>query len=310
MENKFKLPKKYWIYFSIAMLFGVILFVNIFVFDHLTGEKEFRDYSKSDIILNLLFLGTELLYFAIIFLFALKCGNIFRGKTMAQRNAWYDAMYSGIKRGDYDYVWFDYEDEQRALVMKNGDSWRLYVEKYNDKTELWEAINTASAYDSLTAIKKALFSEYDFYFNENAAFDERGECMIKINSEDNRLSTFEISDMWLLLSIGFSKKGSALAAIIKTGDYLNHAIFTLDELNYGMSKLIFNGYVKKQKEHFLTTPKAKSFYKTYKKIFENPPDEILRLSYLFQYKPRKNGCNLVEYFNEDEYNQALHICEN
>lgn len=263
-SNKFTLPKKYSVFFAAFIFFAVISFVNIFVFDYLTGVKEFSVYDASDIVLNLIFLGTELLYFAMMAFFAKKCGKMVKEKTLMQRNNWYDAMYTGIKLDNYNYVWFDFEDEQRDLILKNGVSWQVYVEKYNDKLEIWEAVNTVSVYDSLTALKKALYSDFDFYCSENVTFDEHGDYEYEKNSFDTSLNKYEISDLWLLLSIGFSKNGSTLSSIIRYSYYLNHAIFTLDELNYSMSKLIYNGYVKKINEYFIATKKARSFYKTTK----------------------------------------------
>lgn len=305
MEHRVKLPKKYWTFLSVVIISAILMFINIFIFDYLTGEKEFWDYNSTDIVLNLIFLGTESLYGAIMFFFAFKCGNIMREKTMLQRIIWYDNMYIGIKPGDYDYVWFDFEDEQRALIMKDGNSYKLYVEKYNETSQNWEAINTVSCYDSLDSLKKALYTDYEFYCDENSNFDERGEYELREVTVDTQLNRFEISDLCLLLSIGFNKKGSSLDSIIRNGDYLNHSIFTLDELNYGLSKLIYNGYVKKVDNTYFTTNKAKSFFKTYKKLFENPIDEFLRMAYIFQYEPKKSGCTLKQYIAQNEYNQAV-----
>lgn len=305
MNGSHKLPKKYWVFFSIMIFFIILMFVNIFVCVYFTDSKEISDFSTSEIKIFIIFLLSELLCLIPMFFFAFKCGNMVREKTMLQRNNWYDAMYLGIKPGDYDFVWFDYDDEQRALVLKNGETYNLYVEKYNDKMETWEAVNTVSYYDSLDNLKKSLYTDFEFYSAETADFDEYGEFEPKENIDNNNLNTFEISDLWLLLSIGFSKKGSDICYLIKYGDYLNHSVFSLDELNYGLSKLIFNGYVKKNKDKFITTNKAKSFYKSYKKYFENPTDEFLRMTYIFQYEPKKLGCKLIEYISEQEYKETL-----
>jgi hypothetical protein len=305
MEHMGKLPKKYWTFLTITIISAILMFVNIFVFDYLTGEKEFRDYNLYDIVLNLIFLGKESLYVSLMVYFSIKCGKLVREKTMLQRNYFYDVAYSGLKPGDYDHVWFDFEDEKRALVIKDGDSYKLYVEKYNDASQNWEAVNTVSCHDSLDSLKKALYIDYEFYCDDNAEFDEHGEYELRENTVDNQLNKYEISDLCLLLSIGFHKNGSALDSILRNGDYLNHSIFTLDELNHGLSKLIFNGYVRKAGNPYLTTNKAKSFYQKYKKLFENPIDELLRLAYLFQYEPKKSGCTLKKYITQDEYNQAI-----
>jgi hypothetical protein len=53
------------------------------------------------------------------------------------------------------------------------------------------------------------------------------------------------SDAWLLTAIyGASLGGEpTLARVIGTGDYINHAIFTLSELNGGLSRLERGGFI-------------------------------------------------------------------
>ena len=112
------------------------------------------------------------------------------------------------------------------------------------------------------------------------------------------LDAFEFYDCWLLLSIGFNRRGTPINQIVASGDMYNHAIFTLDELNYGMSKLIENGYVEKRKDRFVLTRKAREFYKANKKS-EGCIDALLRLSPIFQKENIKQDCKLICYFTEN-----------
>ena len=119
------------------------------------------------------------------------------------------------------------------------------------------------------------------------------------------LDRFESSDCWLLLSIGFSKRGASIKEIISSGDTYNHSIFTLDELNYGMSKLIHNGYVERKNDRFFLMEKAKLFYKAHEIHWEGCIQTLSRLSPIFQKETAKPGCNLSIYFVQDE-NGTIH----
>ena len=71
-KTEFPFPRKYWIYVSIFGVFAILLFVNIFVTDGLTGEKEFWDFSQQDWCYFALFLLTEIVIALFMFLFAVK----------------------------------------------------------------------------------------------------------------------------------------------------------------------------------------------------------------------------------------------
>jgi len=80
------------------------------------------------------------------------------------------------------------------------------------------------------------------------------------------------SDAWLLMSIiSTDKKGTDLRGIISTGDYINHSIFSLDELKTGLEKLVSIDYVKIERERFFTTTR---FNREYEKL--KAPKSILK----------------------------------
>jgi hypothetical protein len=74
---------------------------------------------------------------------------------------------------------------------------------------------------------------------------------------------YQWSDIWLLHSIiiGGGENGASLYNIISTGDALNHAIFTNDELKNGFSRLTSGGLIMEENSLFFPTEKAKDIYK-------------------------------------------------
>ncbi|MBI4846531.1 MAG: hypothetical protein HY810_08730 [Candidatus Omnitrophica bacterium] len=58
-------------------------------------------------------------------------------------------------------------------------------------------------------------------------------------------NSFKYADAWLLLSIIYAseKKAASLSEIIAYGDSINHAIFTIEELQGGFFRLINSGYI-------------------------------------------------------------------
>ncbi len=71
------------------------------------------------------------------------------------------------------------------------------------------------------------------------------------------------SDPWLLLAIvyAYHQKDSSLSNIIGNGDLINHAIFSLQELQGGISRLINSEYVFEKGGQFLPTDKILIPYK-------------------------------------------------
>jgi hypothetical protein len=73
---------------------------------------------------------------------------------------------------------------------------------------------------------------------------------------------FTWSDAWLLLSIALSTRehGASLKDIIGTGDAINRAIFTPQELRRGLAKLTAAGYVAEQGGRYFVSGAATEFY--------------------------------------------------
>lgn len=74
---------------------------------------------------------------------------------------------------------------------------------------------------------------------------------------------YQWSDIWLLQSIilGGGDSGANLYNIISTGDALNHAIFTNDELESGLARLTLGGLIFEKNTNFFPTPMTNELYK-------------------------------------------------
>lgn len=178
-EANYPFPKKYWIYVVLCVVLGVLLFVNIFVTNGLTGEKEFWDFTQQDWSYFAAFLLTEIMIGLLLFFFAVNIRKL-GIKRQQQIEEYFDQFkYAGIKPGDCDYIWFDFSGDERAKIVKLGDVYYLYVEGFDYKTKSWNAVNTVSAFGSLAEIKKVLFYEFDFFCEENTLLDKHGDEMFR-----------------------------------------------------------------------------------------------------------------------------------
>ena len=122
-------------------------------------------------------------------------------------------------------------------------------------------------------------------------------------SED--LTHFQHSDMWVLISISEETEGSDLADIIGYADALNHSILTVDELNFGLSRLIHNGYVETLDDrHYRRTDKAKVFFTQHDKPHESALDRLSRLSSLLERQTAAPRCEFHEYVTQADHDKA------
>lgn len=179
MGKRFPYPKRYWIYLIVIFICSVLLFVNIYLTDSLTGDKPFSEFSQRDWRLFFIFLIEEIIILGVMSLCAYLGFRISKNRDKEILAQWETDKYSGIEPGDYDYVWFDFANTDRALILKQGDTFRLYVQEYDCHTGNWESLGMISIYDNLEAIKEALFYEYDFYCDENAELDKHGDEIYK-----------------------------------------------------------------------------------------------------------------------------------
>lgn len=175
MNRRFSYPKRYWIYVIMVFICSILLIGNIYRTDSWTGDKPFSEFSQSDWRLFYIFLIEEIIIIGVMLLFAYLGSRISQNQYKEILAQWETDKYSGIDPGDYDYVWFDFANTERALILKQVDTFRLNLQEYNYHTGNWESLGATSIYDNLEAIKKALFYEYDFYCEANAELDKHGD---------------------------------------------------------------------------------------------------------------------------------------
>lgn len=74
------------------------------------------------------------------------------------------------------------------------------------------------------------------------------------------------NEAWLFQSIVHSDngEGATLAAIIATGDYINHSIFTLAEINSGLINLSVLKLIRFENEKAFVTESGRSFFEQLK----------------------------------------------
>ena len=175
MNKRFPFPKRYWIYWIVVLICSILLIGNIYRTDGWTGDKPFSQFVQRDWQLLAIFLVEELIIASLLFLFVILACKISKRRNAEITEQWEKDKYLGINPGDYDYVWFDFANTERALILKQGEQFKLYVQEYDEHTGNWESFSGVSVYDSLETVKKALFYECDFYCEENAELDKHGD---------------------------------------------------------------------------------------------------------------------------------------
>jgi hypothetical protein len=71
---------------------------------------------------------------------------------------------------------------------------------------------------------------------------------------------FRRSDAWLLLSIIYAGKPADTKVIREVGDFINHAIFTDDELEGGLARLEAAGHIVAQNGRFAASPGVREWF--------------------------------------------------
>ncbi|MDE7394796.1 MAG: hypothetical protein K2M95_01585 [Clostridiales bacterium] len=114
---------------------------------------------------------------------------------------------------------------------------------------------------------------------------------------------FRSSDGWLFACLSNGKLD--LYHIISTGDTLNHAIFKLDEINDGLSRLESEGFIEIIGSKLKLTKKAKLFIKNHHKRFELCIPQMLRYRDVFEKMKPENEIIYKQYFSQDEYEKTI-----
>ena len=176
MKNKSPHPERY---FYVSLICLILLFLNFYRTDNWTGDKPFSEFVGQDWQLFAIFLIEEFIIICVMVVFWLLGQKSIKKQRELFAKKWETDKFLGIKPGDYDYVWFDFSNTERALILKQGDQFKLYVQEYDEHMGNWDNLYGVSVYDSLEAVKKALFYECDFYCEENAEQDKFGDEIYK-----------------------------------------------------------------------------------------------------------------------------------
>lgn len=120
------------------------------------------------------------------------------------------------------------------------------------------------------------------------------------------LKTFSNSDGWLFASLLYVQRRKLnLSHLIMVGNTLNHAIFSLEQINGGLSRLENEDYICFKKDRLFVTQKGKQFYKTHKKCFELCIPRQVRFSEIFSQIPLTKQTLTKQFFSPDEYEHAV-----
>src|SRR5262249_50434708 len=68
------------------------------------------------------------------------------------------------------------------------------------------------------------------------------------------------SDSWLLLSLIYAREPSDVKRIRAIGDFINHAVFTTQELRGGFRRLVAAGHVKRLGKKYVVSSKVLKWY--------------------------------------------------
>ena len=120
---------------------------------------------------------------------------------------------------------------------------------------------------------------------------------------------FQASDGWLFSTmLSFHRRKLSLSKLIVLGNLLNHCIFTLDQINDGLSRLESEGYISFEDKRVFLTPKAKEFHTANKKRFEPCIAQQVRYSEIFSKMKLEKETNQKRFFTQDEYLLAIEKC--
>lgn len=113
-------------------------------------------------------------------------------------------------------------------------------------------------------------------------------------------------DGWLFATLKLmNKRKLKLNSILTTGDILNHSVFSLEEINNGLSRLESEGFIEFINNKMILTGKAKNFIKSNHRSFESSIEEQVRYSEMFKKMPLQNETTYKEYFNRSNYDLVI-----
>ena len=119
------------------------------------------------------------------------------------------------------------------------------------------------------------------------------------------------SDAWLLLAVIYAGPGGAnLEKIVAVGDVINHAIFNPDELESGLARLTFGGYITEKNGVFSATSKVKRAYAkstSPRRAIHKELDDMAKLINAAPPTSKQPHTNNLKYpgFSKESYDEAV-----
>jgi hypothetical protein len=89
------------------------------------------------------------------------------------------------------------------------------------------------------------------------------------------LENFRYSDGWLLYSL--SRRYNSIKDIISTGDHYNHSIFTYEEINGGLLRLIQNGLAESSENKYKISSEGLNFKSANQVKYNDSISEMINL---------------------------------
>ncbi len=105
-----------------------------------------------------------------------------------------------------------------------------------------------------------------------------------------KIISYSHSDSWVLLSIIYSgaQNGAQLAEIIATGDFINHAILTFEELEGAFARLSKGKFIRKKGIFFFPSDKTMRYWRENQKARNYVHKDWERINQFIHIKPWDN----------------------
>ena len=156
--------KKYSKHFGMILLLGALLIFNVFGVYAIIGEKETYEFNTTDDIIFTIFMIVEVIVFIMMLVCLFKCAMLSKRQADEQQSNFFGQFkYAGIDSDEYEYIWMNANGSKRALVSKQGDEFKLQVQRLNTMKNPWLPLAEIDKIPTLDEVKRILHDDYNFY---------------------------------------------------------------------------------------------------------------------------------------------------